>query len=81
MERQMLLDSLIQQVESSNSFQKIMEDGQVTDSEIQSLSERINSLMVQVENKLSADDLQLVSELLTELTVFHVVTKFNEKVR
>ena len=77
----MLLDSLIQQVESSNSFQKIMEDGQVTDSEIQSLSERINSLMVQVENKLSADDLQLVSELLTELTVFHVVTKFNEKVR
>ena len=81
MERQMLLDSLIQQVESSNSFQKIMEDGQVTDSEIQGLSERINSLMVQVENKLSADDLQLVSELLTELTVFHVVTKFNEKVR
>lgn len=77
----MLLDSLIQQVESSNSFQKIMEDGQVTDSEIQSLSERINSLMVQVENKLSADDLQLVSELLTELTVFHVVTKLNEKVK
>lgn len=77
----MLLDSLIQQVESSNSFQKIMEDGQVTDSEIQNLSERINSLMVQVENKLSADDLQLVSELLTELTVFHVVTKLNEKVK
>ena len=77
----MLLDSLIRQVESSNSFQKIMEDGQVTDSEIQSLSERINSLMVQVENKLSADDLQLVSELLTELTVFHVVTKLNEKVK
>lgn len=77
----MLLDSLIQQVESSKSFQKIMEDGQVTDSEIQSLSERINSLMVQVENKLSADDLQLVSELLTELTVFHVVTKLNEKVK
>ena len=77
----MLLDSLIRQVESSNSFQKIMEDGQVTDSEIQSLSERLNSLMVQVENKLSADDLQLVSELLTELTVFHVVTKLNEKVK
>lgn len=77
----MLLDSLIRQVESSNSFQKIMEDGQVTDSEIQSLSERINSLMVQVKNKLSAEDLQLVSELLTELTVFHVVTKLNEKVK
>ena len=41
MEKQSLLDSLVLQVENSKSFQSIIADGKVTDSEIKTLSERI----------------------------------------
>ena len=81
MEKQSLLDSLVLQVENSKSFQSIMADGKVTDSEIKTLSERICHLMSQVEEKLSTDDFKLVSDLLAEMAVFYVVSKFNEKVR
>ena len=81
MEKQSLLDSLVLQVENSKSFQSIIADGKVTDSEIKTLSEHICHLMSQVEEKLSTDDFKLVSDLLTEMAVFYVVSKFNEKVR
>lgn len=78
MEKQSLLDSLILQVENSKSFQSIMADGKVTDSEVKMLSDRISCLLTQAEENLSADDFKLVSELLTEMSVFYVVAKFNE---
>ena len=81
MGKQTLLDSLVEQVEKSKSFQSIMADGKVTDSEVMALAERTNALMAQVEKKLSDDDFKLVSELLSELASLYVVTKFNEKVR
>lgn len=81
MERQTLLDSLVEQVEKSKSFQNIMADGKVTDSEVMALADRINVLIAQVEKKLSDEDFKLVSELLSELAVFYTITKFNEKVR
>lgn len=81
MEKQSLLDSLSLLVENSKSFQSIMADGKVTEEEIKTLAERICQLMSQVEEKLSADDFKLVSELITEMSVFYVVSKFNEKVR
>lgn len=81
MERQTLLDSLVEQVEKSKSFQNIMADGKVTDSEVMALADRINVLIAQVEKKLSNEDFKLVSELLSELAVFYTITKFNEKVR
>lgn len=81
MERQTLLDSLVEQVEKSKSFQNIMADGKVTDSEVMALADRINVLIAQVEKKLSDEDFKLVSELLSELAVLYTITKFNEKVR
>ena len=81
MERQTLLDSLVEQVEKSKSFQNIMADGKVTDSEVMALADRINVLIAQVEKKLSDEDFKLVSEFLSELAVFYTITKFNEKVR
>ena len=81
MERQTLLDSLVEQVEKSKSFQNIMADGKVTDSEVMALADRINVLIAQVEKKLSDEDFKLVSELLSELAVLYAITKFNEKVR
>ena len=65
MERQTLLDSLVEQVEKSKSFQNIMADGKVTDSEVMALADRINVLIAQVEKKLSDEDFKLVSELLS----------------
>ncbi|MBQ9770397.1 MAG: hypothetical protein IJW23_01090 [Lentisphaeria bacterium] len=81
MEKQSLLESLLLQVEKSKSFQSIMEDGKVTDSEIEMLSDRVNSLMAQAEEKLSDEDFKLVSEILTEFAVFYVVTNIKEKDR
>lgn len=81
MSKQSLMDSLVLQVENSKSFQTIMADGVVTDSELKTLAERISSLIEQAEKNLSAEDFKLVSELMGELAVFYAVTKFNEKVR
>lgn len=81
MEKQSLLDALLLQVEKSKSFQFVMEDGKVTDSEIEMLSDRVNSLMAQAEEKLSDEDFKLVSEILTEFAVFYVVTNIKEKDR
>ena len=75
------MESLLLQVEKSKSFQSIMEDGKVTDSEIEMLSDRVNSLMAQAEEKLSDEDFKLVSEILTEFAVFYVVTNIKEKDR
>ena len=81
MEKQSLLESLLLQVEKSKSFQSVMEDGKVTDSEIEMLSDRVNSLMAQAEEKLSDEDFKLVSEILTEFAVFYVATNIKEKDR
>ena len=81
MEKQSLLESLLLQVEKSKSFQSVMEDGKVTDSEIEMLSDRVNSLMAQAEEKFSDEDFKLVSEILTEFAVFYVATNIKEKDR
>lgn len=80
MQKQSLLDSFLQQVENSKSFQRIMADGKVSDAEVNELLENINSLMSKIEKKLSTEDFDLVSELVTELSVFYAVTKSNERI-
>ena len=55
------------------SFQKIMEDGVVTDEELQSQSERVIELLKEVEQRFSADDLQLIKRLFAETNVLSAI--------
>ena len=80
MKEQDLLSVLICGVEKSDSFQKIMADGCVSDDEIAELAERVNVLMRRAEAELSEKDFALVAELLTELSVFFAVAKDKMKV-
>lgn len=55
------------------SFQKIMQDGIVTDYELQQQSERVISLLHEVENRLSEDNQLLVKRLFAETNVLSVI--------
>jgi hypothetical protein len=55
------------------SFQKIMEDGVVTDEELRSQSETVISLLREVENRLNEDDLLLVKKLFAETNVLSAI--------
>ncbi|WP_458458574.1 hypothetical protein [Pseudobutyrivibrio sp.] len=55
------------------SFQKIMQDGIVTDDELQQQSERVISLLHEVENRLSEDDQLLVKRLFAETNVLSAI--------
>ena len=55
------------------SFQKIMQDGIVTDDELQQQSERVINLLHEVENRLNEDDQLLVKKLFTETNVLSAI--------
>lgn len=55
------------------SFQKIMQDGIVTDDELQQQSDRVVSLLHEVENRLSEDDQLLVKRLFAETNVLSAI--------
>ena len=55
------------------SFQKIMQDGIVTDNELQQQSERVISLLHEVENHLSEEDQLLVKRLFAETNVLSAI--------
>ena len=55
------------------SFQKIMENGVVTDEELRSQSETVISLLREVENRLNEDDLLLVKKLFAETNVLSAI--------
>ena len=55
------------------SFQKIMQDGIVTDEELRQQSERVISLLHEVENRLSEDNQLLVKRLFAETNVLSAV--------
>ena len=55
------------------SFQKIMQDGIVTDDELQQQSERVISLLHEVENRLSEDNQLLVQKLFAETNVLSAI--------
>jgi len=58
------------------SFQKIMEDGIVTDEELKQQSEQVISLLHEVENRLSDDDQQLVKRLFAETNVLSAIYNY-----
>lgn len=55
------------------SFQKIMQDGIVTGDELKQQSERVISLLHEVENRLSEDDQLLVKKLFAETNVLSAI--------
>jgi len=60
------LDELIL---SQPSFQKIMEDGIVTEEELAEQGQRVKDLLIQMEQTLSPDQIDQVRELLAEISV------------
>lgn len=71
-----LIDKLSDSVEKSESFRRIMSDGIVDDAEIEMQGKRVEELIEKLENQLSDSDFELVSELISELSVFHLVSNY-----
>ena len=60
------------------SFQKIMEDGVVTDDELREQTENVINLLHEVENRFSEDDQMLVKRLFTETNVLSTIYHYYE---
>lgn len=73
-------DRLTELVERSESFRRIMADGVVEDREIEEQAQRVEKLLEKTEQKLSAEDFALVTELMAELSVLQVVANYNRRV-
>ena len=59
------------------SFQKIMQDGIVTDNELKQQSELVISLLHEVENRLSEDDQLLIKRLFAETNVLTAIYHYH----
>lgn len=60
------------------SFQKIMEDGIVTEKELREQTETVIGLLHEVENRFSEEDQQLVKKLFVETNVLSVIYHYYE---
>ena len=69
------LDEMIAQ---EPSFQKIMEDGIVTDEELQQQSDLVLHLLHEVEKRFDEDEQLLIKRLLAETTVLSAIYKLYE---
>ena len=58
------------------SFQKIMQDGIVTGDELKQQSEKVVSLLHEVENRLSEEEQQLVKRLFVETNVLTAINHY-----
>ena len=70
------IDDLILQ---QSSFQKIMEDGVVTEEELIEQKERVIGLLHKLEQSLSSEQIDMVRELLAEISVLVAVRNIFEK--
>lgn len=71
-----LLDKLSESVEKSENFRRIMSDGIVDDSEIDAQGKLVEGLISKLENQLSESDFELVSDLISELSVLYVISNY-----
>ena len=60
------------------SFQKIMEDGEVTFEELSNQTDTVLGLLHEVENRLSEDDQLLVKRLIAETNVLSAIYHYYE---
>lgn len=66
------LDSIII---NNPSYQKIMEDGIVTDEEIQEQAEKIDSMLKDMKNKYTPEQFAEVQSLIAEVSVLFVLSR------
>ena len=69
-----LLDNLSKIVTQRKTFQKIMADGVVEEHEIAEQADLIQRLVNRLETELSDHDFELVSDLIAEIAVFHMIS-------
>lgn len=60
------------------SFQKIMEDGVITDDELRQQSNVVIDLLHEVENRFNEEDQQLIKKLLAETNVLSTIYRLYE---
>lgn len=63
-------------VVNNASFKSIMEDGIVTDEEIKGQSEKVLSILHDMENKFSKEQLEEIKSLLAESSVLYAIYNF-----
>ena len=61
------------------SFQKIMEDQLITEDEIKEQSERVINILKEIEEKFNEEQMELIRNLLAEVSVFVAITRKCEK--
>ena len=74
-----LLERLTEIVEKSENFRRIMADGTVDDSEIEEQGRTVEGLIARLETQLTTSDFELVSELISELSVFYLISNYSAK--
>ena len=70
------LDEIVQE---RQTFQKAMEDGKVTDTEMKEQAELVLTLLQELEDRLSDEDEKLVADALCELAVLYEMNAFREE--
>lgn len=60
-------------VAKNASFQKIMEDGVITDEELKTQSDKVVAKLQEIEKKYNQEQLTEIKELLAELSVLYAV--------
>ena len=66
------LDSIIR---NNPAYQKIMEDGIVTDEEIQEQAKKIDSMLKDMKSKYTPEQFEEVQKLIAEVSVLFVINK------
>lgn len=64
-------------VANNDSFKKIMEDGIVTDEEVKAQSDKVVSILKEIEAKYTEAQLTEIKNLLAETSVLYVVYQLN----
>lgn len=65
-------------IAKQSSFQKIMDDGVVTDEELQEQSQRVISLLQEAEKRFTAEDQQFIKALFAETNVLSAIYHYHE---
>lgn len=69
---------LDEEIAKQPTFQKIMEDGIVSDEEVEQQSQLLISLMKKLEQDLSPEQLKEVEEVLTQAGVLYAVSQYKQ---
>lgn len=78
MDKQIELLNVDELIVNRPSFKKIMEDGIVTDKELQEQTELVTNLLKEADRRFNAEDLEFIKELIAETNVLSAVYHYHE---